>query len=55
MNLIKEKEKLYNFNTSGNKLRDFQNNNFDFTIEFNCLKNEIHKKYNVRIPATYNL
>jgi hypothetical protein len=34
---------------------DFQNYPFDFTIEFNCLKNEIEKSYHVRIPVTYNL
>lgn len=34
---------------------DFQNNNFNFTLEFNSLKNEIGKNYNVRIPHTYLL
>ena len=45
----------FKFRFHDGRLVDFQTNNFDFTIEFNCLKNEIHKKYNVRIPATYNL
>jgi hypothetical protein len=45
----------FKFRFHDGRLVDFQNNNFDFTIEFNCLKNEIHKKYNVRIPVTYIL
>lgn len=32
---------------------DFQNNSFNFTIEFNSLKNEISRAYNVRVPHTY--
>jgi hypothetical protein len=35
------------------RLVDFQNCNFDFTIEFNSLKNEIGRSYNIRIPSTY--
>ena len=34
---------------------DFGNNRFNFTLEFNCLKNEIGKDLAVRIPLTYNL
>jgi len=45
----------FKFRFHDGRLVDFQNGNFDFTIEFNCLKNEIHKKYNVRIPVTYIL
>jgi hypothetical protein len=45
----------FKFRFHDGRLVDFQNNNFDFTIEFNCLKNEIYKQYTVRIPATYNL
>ena len=45
----------FKFRFHDGRLVDFQNNNFDFTIEFNCLKNEIAKKYNVRIPAAYIL
>lgn len=45
----------FKFRFHDGRLVDFQNNNFDFTIEFNCLKNEIHKQYNVRIPFTYQL
>lgn len=46
---------IFKFRYHDGRLVDFQNNNYDFTIEFNCLKNEIPKKYNVRIPALYNL
>ena len=46
---------IFKFRFHDGRLVDFQNKNFDFTIEFNCLKNEIAKKYNVRVPATYNL
>ena len=37
------------------RLVDFGNNRFNFTIEFNCLKNEIGRAYQVRVPFTYNL
>jgi hypothetical protein len=37
------------------RLVNFQNYPFDFTIEFNSLRNEIEKKYNVRIPTTFIL
>jgi len=46
---------IFKFRFHDGRLVDFQNKNFDFTIEFNCLKNEIAKQYNVRIPATYLL
>ena len=46
---------LFKFRFHDGRLVDFQNKNFDFSIEFNCLKNEIYKKYNVRIPVSYNL
>ena len=35
------------------RLVNFQNYLFDFTIEFNSLRNEIEKNYNIRIPAAY--
>jgi hypothetical protein len=35
------------------RLVNFQNFPFDFTIEFNSLRNEMEKKYNIRIPASY--
>jgi hypothetical protein len=37
------------------RLVNFQNYPFDFTIEFNSLRNEIEKKFNVRIPAMFIL
>ena len=37
------------------RLVNFQNFPFDFTVEFNSLRNEMEKKYNIRIPATYIL
>lgn len=37
------------------RLVDFQQNSFNFTLEFNMLRNEIGKQYNVRIPSTYTL
>jgi len=45
----------FKFRFHDGRLVDFENKNFDFTIEFNCLKNEIGKRYNVRIPAAYIL
>ena len=37
------------------RLVDFGNIPFDFTIEFNQLKNEIQRSYQVRIPNSYRL
>jgi hypothetical protein len=37
------------------RLVNFQNYLFDFTVEFNSLRSEIEKKYNIRIPAAYIL
>ncbi len=37
------------------RLVDFGNSQYNFTLEFNMLRNEIEKKYNVRIPSTYTL
>lgn len=37
------------------RLVDFGNNRFNFTIEFNCLKNEIGRAYQVRVPFAYTL
>lgn len=45
----------FRFRFHDGRLVDFQNYPFDFTIEFNSLRNEINKSYTVRIPATYNL
>jgi hypothetical protein len=41
----------FKFRFHDGRLVNFQNFPFDFTIEFNSLRNEIEKKYNVRIPA----
>lgn len=35
-------------------LIDFQDFPFSFTIEFNCLRNEIGKQYSLRVPAVYS-
>ena len=45
----------FRFRFHDGRLVNFQNFPFDFTIEFNSLRNEIEKKYNVRIPASYIL
>lgn len=41
----------FRFRFHDGRLVDFQNFPFDFTVEFNSLRNEIEKKYTVRIPA----
>jgi hypothetical protein len=45
----------FRFRFHDGRLVNFQNFPFDFTLEFNSLRNEIEKKYNVRVPATYKL
>lgn len=45
----------FKFRFHDGRLVNFQNFPFDFTIEFNSLRNEIEKKYNIRIPAAYLL
>ena len=45
----------FKFRFHDGRLVNFQNYLFDFTVEFNSLRNEIEKKYNVRIPVTYIL
>jgi hypothetical protein len=45
----------FKFRFHDGRLVNFQNYLFDFTIEMNSLRNEIAKKYNVRIPAAYVL
>ena len=37
------------------RLVDFGNSRFNFTVEFNCLKNEIGRSYQVRVPFSYTL
>ena len=41
----------FKFRFHDGRLVNFQNFPFDFTIEFNSLRNEIEKKYTVRVPA----
>lgn len=43
----------FTFRFHDGRLVDFHDCPFDFTLEFNCLKNEIGKVYNVRVPHTY--
>lgn len=45
----------FKFRYHDGRLIDFKKNNFNFTIEFNQLKNEISKIYSVRVPVTYHL
>jgi hypothetical protein len=45
----------FKFRFHDGRLVNFQNYLFDFTIELNSLRNEIEKKYNIRIPAAYIL
>lgn len=53
---IKKITKLkFRFRYHDGRLVDFRNNQFSFTIEFNQLHNEMSRKYNLRIPATYQL
>jgi hypothetical protein len=43
----------FTFRFHDGRLVDFQDCPFDFTLEFNSLKNEIARSYNVRVPSTY--
>lgn len=45
----------FKFRFHDGRLVDFGNNQFNFTIEFNMLRNEMGKQLNVRIPSTYAL
>ena len=45
----------FKFRFHDGRLVDFQNNPFNFTLEFNMLRSEMSKQYNVRIPSTYTL
>lgn len=45
----------FKFRYHDGRLVDFKQNSFNFTIEFNQLKNEISKIYSVRVPITYQL
>lgn len=46
---------MFVFRYHDGRLVDFGNNRFNFTIEFNCLKNEIGRSYSVRVPFAYTL
>ena len=46
---------VFVFRYHDGRLVDFGNNRFNFTIEFNCLKNEIGRSYSVRVPFAYTL
>jgi hypothetical protein len=45
----------FKFRYHNGMLVDFQDMPFNFTIEFNCLHNEIEKVLTVKIPGLYNL
>lgn len=45
----------FKFRFHDGRLLDFASNQFNFTLEFNMLRNEMGKQYNVRIPSTYAL
>lgn len=43
----------FTFRFHDGRFVDFNDSDFDFTLEFNSLKNEIGKVYNIRVPHTY--
>ena len=45
----------FKFRYHDGRLVDFCNCNFNFTIEFNTLRDDINKNYNIRHPYLYNL
>lgn len=45
----------FRFRTHSGALVDFQDFPFNFTIEFNCLRNEVPRNYEVRVPFVYNV
>ena len=49
----KIKKLKFKFRYHNGQLVDFQNSPFTFTIEFNSLRNDIEKKYNVRMPHVF--
>jgi hypothetical protein len=44
----------FRFRNHLGSLMDFQDFPFNFTIEFNCLRNEIGKQYSIRVPTVYS-
>jgi hypothetical protein len=49
------KKVKFKFRYHDGRLVDFKDNNFNFTIAFNQLKDEIARDYVVRVPEEYNL
>ena len=49
------KKVKFRFRYHDGRLVDFKDNNFNFTIAFNQLKDEIARDYVVRVPEEYNL
>jgi hypothetical protein len=45
----------FKFRYHDGRLVDFQENDFNFTIEINQLRNEIKRNMNIRMPQLYNL
>ena len=58
-NFVKPEESIstleFKFRYHDGTLVDFSNHSFNFTIEFNILRDEINRNYNVRIPNFYHL
>ena len=46
---------LVTFRFHDGRLVEFENGSLNFTVAFNCLKNEIQKSYEVRVPNAYSL
>lgn len=46
---------LVTFRFHDGRLVEFENGSLNFTVAFNCLKNEIQKTYDVRVPNAYSL
>lgn len=44
----------FRFRNHNGVLINFLNQPFNFTVEFNCLRNEISRQYSIRIPAVYS-
>lgn len=44
----------FRFRNHAGALIDFQDFPFNFTIEFNCLQNEIGRQYSIRVPTVYS-
>ena len=51
----KIKKAKFKFRYHDGRLVDFKDNNFNFTIAFNQLKDEIARDYVVRVPEEYRL